>query len=81
MEDNQIRTAWTVAAKPNSQRTNKQNQTGTDKKKKKTDREQLRTGLRQAHSNIQCYTKIVIITISVAEPKKFFLLFVVVVVV
>ena len=82
MEDNQIRTVWTVAAKPNSQRTSKQNQTGKDKKKKKkTDREQLRTGLRQAHSNIQCYTKIVIITISVAEPKKFFLLFVVVVVV
>ena len=61
--------------------TSKTRQAKTKKKKKKTDREQLRTGLRQAHSNIQCYTKIVIITISVAEPKKFFLLFVVVVVV
>ena len=39
MEDNQIRTVWTVAAKPNSQRTSKQNQTGKDKKKKKKDRQ------------------------------------------
>ena len=35
-------------------------------------REQLRTRFRQAHGNIQCYTKVIIIIISVAEPEKYF---------